>query len=70
MKDFDEYDDAMDLIRHSLNELVNMGLVEIVGITPNGEWLYGTTELGNKFASQPGFAEAMEALENELDDED
>lgn len=70
MKDFNEYGDEMDLIRQSLNELVNMGLVEIVGITPNGEWLYGTTELGNKFASQPSFIEAMEALEDELDDED
>ena len=70
MRDFNEYGDEMDLIRQSLNELVNMGLVEIVGITPNGEWLYGTTELGNKFASQPSFIEAMAALENELDDED
>jgi len=70
MRDFNEYGDEMDLIRQSLNELVNMGLVEIVGITPNGEWLYGTTELGNKFASQPSFIEAMAALEDELDDED
>lgn len=70
MRDFNEYGDEMDLIRQSLNELVNMGLVEIVGITPSGEWLYGTTELGNKFASQPSFIEAMEALEDELDDED
>lgn len=70
MRDFDEYDNEMDLIRHSLDELVKMGLVEIVGITPNGEWLYGTTELGNELASKPSFIEAMKSLEDILDDEE
>lgn len=70
MKDFNEYGDEMDLIRQSLNELVEMGLVEIVGITPNGEWLYGTTELGNKFASQPSFIEAMEVMKKEWEEEE
>ena len=70
MKDFDDYDNEMDLIRQSLDELINMGLIEVVGITPNGQWLYGATELGNKLASQPDFAEAMEMLQGETDDED
>jgi hypothetical protein len=70
MKDFDEYDDAMDLIKQSLEELVKMGLVEVVGITPEGQWLYGATELGNELASKPGFAEAMRMLEFEQEEED
>lgn len=62
MKDFDEYDDTMDLIHQSLDKLLDMGLVEVVGITPDGDWLYGATELGNKLANSPSFKEAIRQM--------
>jgi len=35
-------------IVQALQELSDMGLVEIVGITPDGDWLYASTEAGKK----------------------
>lgn len=35
-------------IIQALQELSDMGLVEIVGITPDGDWLYASTEAGKK----------------------
>lgn len=32
----------------ALEELCDMGLIEIVGISNDGEWLYGSTEAGKK----------------------
>lgn len=34
----------------ALSELVDMGLVEVVGINPDGHWLYAATEEGKKAA--------------------
>lgn len=34
----------------ALAELVDMGFVEIVGINPDGHWLYAATEEGKKAA--------------------
>ena len=35
-------------ITQALEELADMGLVEIVGIGPDGQWLYGSTEAGKE----------------------
>lgn len=35
-------------ILEAIEELVDMGLVEIVGITDDGQWLYGPTDAGKK----------------------
>ncbi len=32
----------------ALEELTDMGLVEIVGITDDGQWLYGPTDAGKR----------------------
>lgn len=31
-----------------LEELLDMGLIEVVGINEKGEWLYQSTEVGKK----------------------
>lgn len=38
----------------ALSELVDMGFVEIVGINPDGHWLYAATEEGKKAARSWG----------------
>lgn len=35
-------------ITQALEELSDMGLIEIVGITPDGDWLYASTEAGKE----------------------
>jgi hypothetical protein len=70
MKDFNEYEDDMDLIHQSLEHLIEMGLVEIVGITPDGQWLYGATALGSELASKPEFIEAVKMLGFDEEEED
>lgn len=37
-----------DEVIQALNELMDMGFVEIVGINDEGQWLYGSTEEGKK----------------------
>jgi len=37
-----------DEIINAIDELVEMGLVEVVGIKSDGEWLYGPTEAGKR----------------------
>jgi hypothetical protein len=44
MKDWD-----LNEIQQALEELQRLGFVEVVGIKPDGEWLYGATELGVQF---------------------
>lgn len=39
-------------IKQTLSELVEMGLVQIVGIDGNGEWIYSLTEEGQKHVSK------------------
>lgn len=50
----DEFDDdgINRAIRESLNQLVNLGYVEVIGINEKGEWLYKATEEGKKFAKE------------------
>ncbi len=35
-------------ILDSINELVEMGLIEVVGNKSDGEWLYGPTDAGKR----------------------
>jgi len=35
---------SMDELREDLNTLMRSGLIEITGITDDGEWLYSATE--------------------------
>ena len=44
----EEYVQELNQIQIDLQELMNVGLVEIVGINPEGEWLYGLTPLGHE----------------------
>jgi len=41
-------DPTMEEIFTAVEELVKMGLIEVVGIKTDGEWLYGPTEAGKK----------------------
>lgn len=44
----DEYVQELNQIQIDLQELMNVGLVDIIGINEEGEWLYGLTEEGRK----------------------
>lgn len=44
----DEYVQELNQIQIDLQELMNVGLVDIIGINEDGEWLYGLTEEGRK----------------------
>ncbi len=37
------------IVEEAINELIRLGLVEVVGIKQNGEWLYGATPRGKSF---------------------
>lgn len=41
-------DPVRDEILQTLEELMGLGFVEIVGINDEGEWLYGTTAAGKE----------------------
>lgn len=43
-----EYDEFETNLVKDLETLIGIGLVEIVGIDKNGDWLYGITEQGRK----------------------
>lgn len=47
--EFGDDEEMMDVIKAALEELLKRGYVEIVGIDPNGEWLYKATEKGIDF---------------------
>jgi predicted transcriptional regulator len=51
--EFDDDESALiEVIKSSLEELVEMGLLEIVGIETNGEWRYAATPKGHKFINE------------------
>lgn len=43
------HDYSKEQFTQDFNALISEGLVEVVGINPRGEWLYGITEKGHKF---------------------
>lgn len=49
--DFDGMDDdeIMETIKEAVNELLEKGFVEMVGIDENGEWLYRATPAGIEY---------------------
>jgi hypothetical protein len=48
----EEYVQELNQVQIDLQELMNVGLVEIVGINEEGEWLYGLTENGRMTMGQ------------------
>jgi hypothetical protein len=57
------------MILHELNTLREMGLVEIVGIDNDGEWLYAVTDRGRDTvdAINSGNPNALDILGDSLD---
>lgn len=48
MNHYEPSEETSREILDTLEELVDMGLVEIVGITDDGQWLYGPTNAGKR----------------------
>lgn len=49
MSTYEPSEDSVDNeIIQALEELIDMGFVEVVGINDRGQWLYGSTEKGKK----------------------
>ena len=50
---FDDDESALiEIIKSSLEELVELELIEVVGIEVNGEWRYAATPKGHKFINE------------------
>ena len=50
---FDDDESALiEIIKSSLEELVELGLIEVVGIEINGEWRYAATPKGHRFINE------------------
>lgn len=49
-------------IEELINEAMRIGIIEIVGITPSGSWLYGATKKGKQIISMQDIASALEVL--------
>lgn len=54
--------DEQDEVIEALNQLIEMGLVEIVGINPQGEWLYGLTQKGKDIADRPDLSAIFDSM--------
>lgn len=49
MSFYDEpQDPVMEEIKQTLGELIDMGMIEIIGINDQGDWLYGATPAGKE----------------------
>lgn len=60
---FDELDLNKQII-NTLEEAVELGLVEVTGITPDGQWLYSATEECRKMLDEnKSFGEIAAAIE-------
>jgi len=64
------WEQEMDGIREVLEECVKLGLVEIVGITPDGDWLYGATEKGKQVVEIDDFGTTLNSLLDKSEEED
>ena len=47
--EFEDDDEMRRAITEALEELLQRGFVEVIGIDENGEWLYQATEAGREF---------------------
>lgn len=57
----------------ALDDAVKLGLIEIVGMTPDGQWLYASTPKAIEILKQKQsfieFSEALEKLQKEIESE-
>lgn len=42
-------EELIEIIKESLDAMISLGFVEVVGIDENGEWLYKATEKGIEY---------------------
>jgi hypothetical protein len=59
------------LIDQELQDMVDSGLIEIVGINNDGEWLYQATEAGKKLYEEvvdTGLVDALESWSEKEED--
>jgi hypothetical protein len=61
----DDY--TLDELKENINILINLGLIEVGGITPDGNWLYQTTEKANSMPIQEVTMLLMDELERQDD---
>jgi len=61
----DDY--TLDELKENINILINLGLIEVGGITPDGNWLYQTTEKANNMPIQEVTMLLMDELERQDD---
>jgi len=47
--EFEDDDEMRRAITEALEELLQRGFIEVIGIDENGEWLYQATEAGKEF---------------------
>lgn len=65
-----EYRDEYEAVAEAIEQLVEMGFVEVKGITEDGEWLYGVTEAGEKLVQMDGVATAISSITEQSEDEE
>lgn len=65
-----EYSEEYEAVAKAIEQLVEMGFVEVKGITEDGEWLYGVTEAGENLVLMDGIATAISSITEHLEDED
>ena len=59
-----------DELQEALNELIKLGWVEVVGITDDGNWLYGVTNKGLEIAElNHAFVQTFERIVTEANKE-
>jgi len=64
------WEQEIEGIREVLEECIRLGLVEIVGINQDGEWLYGATEKGKKVVEMDDFGTTINSLFDQSEEED
>lgn len=52
-----------------LNEAIQLGFIDVVGITPKGDWLYGPTKKTKEILSIQDVALAIQALKEHTEDQ-
>lgn len=62
---FDEGDEEIiESIKESLEQLVEKGLITVVGIAKDGQWMYQATEKGLKFTAENKSFKDIEGFES------
>jgi predicted transcriptional regulator with HTH domain len=63
----EEFDEAHQEIIKAIESLIEMGLVEVLGINEKGEWLYGATDKGKEVVESGVFVEIIDETIEEDD---